>query len=437
MGQTYYPEILDALFETFDGVELTDPGSTAIAAHDPVFCSALFVLKPWQDEIMGLIAKHLENGGTWRIYNGTGGALTKGTLLYVSGIQGPVESGDSAAQLASWVIHGLTVYNSKFGLLYWELTNSGTTRTVKLYKSIHKQSGDEVASGSRVGDGSITLTASNSSGITGTVTVTYTTDDTDTANTLAVNCLSVAKADANDPAKLACMVVKADLSNATAGIGYGRATVTGLDTSAVSADGVKVYLDQSVTGTAGGYVETKPAGDYVHQVVGTVEIDHATNGSIHFYPGARKIEQVSAAMLGGTTVTYAGSVPKWYKLTVSESAFTAGAASESVTLFSLPARGVIHGFYMKHSTAFSGGGIADYTLEIGISGDTVKYMTAFDVFQAVADTAAARSGPATALELEAHTAATNILLTARCASGNVSAATAGSVDIWVLVSKLP
>jgi hypothetical protein len=41
-----------------------------------------------------------------------------------------------------------------------------------------------VAQGSRVGDGSITLTAQNLSGLSGTVAVAYTGDDTDAGNSL-------------------------------------------------------------------------------------------------------------------------------------------------------------------------------------------------------------------------------------------------------------
>jgi hypothetical protein len=46
--------------------------------------------------------------------------------------------------------------------------------------------GDEVATGSKAGDGAITLAASNSSGITGTVTVTYTANDIDNANMVVI-----------------------------------------------------------------------------------------------------------------------------------------------------------------------------------------------------------------------------------------------------------
>lgn len=45
------------------------------------------------------------------------------------------ESGDSANQLSNWNIVGAGNANTDNGTLYCEITNSGTTRTVKLYKS--------------------------------------------------------------------------------------------------------------------------------------------------------------------------------------------------------------------------------------------------------------------------------------------------------------
>ena len=66
------------------------------------------------------------------------------------------------------------------GKYYFNLTNSGATRTVQVFSDVAKTS--LVASGSRSGDGSLYLLAQNSSGITGTVVVAYTADDTDNGN---------------------------------------------------------------------------------------------------------------------------------------------------------------------------------------------------------------------------------------------------------------
>lgn len=101
------------------------------------------------------------------------------------------EAGDASNQLASWTFEGVSSTNVDATYkMYWTLANSGTTRTVNIYKDSAKA--NLVASGSRTGDGSITLSEQNNSGLTGSVTVTYTVDDSDSANILTFNTLELA-----------------------------------------------------------------------------------------------------------------------------------------------------------------------------------------------------------------------------------------------------
>lgn len=102
------------------------------------------------------------------------------------------EAGDASNQLSSWNIIGGKSSNTNAGVLYWKLTNSGTTRTVSIYKNSDGATGNLVLQGARSGDGSITMTAQNSSGFSdSTVTVAYSGDDTDLAsNTLTYGTLT-------------------------------------------------------------------------------------------------------------------------------------------------------------------------------------------------------------------------------------------------------
>lgn len=101
-------------------------------------------------------------------------------------------NGDSTEQLASWSVSGVNKNNSNLSTnreqltLWWKLTDSEGTRTVSIYKDGGMASGNLVAQGTSVGDGAVTLAAQNSSGIYGTVTVTYTADDTDYANQIVI-----------------------------------------------------------------------------------------------------------------------------------------------------------------------------------------------------------------------------------------------------------
>ena len=106
------------------------------------------------------------------------------------------EAGDAANQVSNWLIQGITSSNTATGyILYWGLANVTTTRTVTLYKAATMLTADKVASGTRTGDGSITLTEQNNSGISGTVTVAYTVDDSTSANTLTFAVTEIPEAD--------------------------------------------------------------------------------------------------------------------------------------------------------------------------------------------------------------------------------------------------
>lgn len=102
------------------------------------------------------------------------------------------ESGDTANQLSAWSFSGLKstncdpLFTPNAFTLFWKLTNSTNTRTVSVYNASGMAAGSLVAQGTSVGDGVITLAEQNSSGLTGSVTVAYTADDTDNGNTVVI-----------------------------------------------------------------------------------------------------------------------------------------------------------------------------------------------------------------------------------------------------------
>ena len=89
------------------------------------------------------------------------------------------EANDGANQLSAWNLVGVRVgINTASTRMLWvTLADAGGTRTVSVYKNSGKT--ELVSQGSRSGDGSITLTAQNNSGLSGTVTVAWTIDDAD------------------------------------------------------------------------------------------------------------------------------------------------------------------------------------------------------------------------------------------------------------------
>jgi len=87
------------------------------------------------------------------------------------------EYDDVNDQLSAWKLSGVD-YGSNTdddGKIYVKLTDTSGTRKVELFSDSGQTS--KVAEGSRSGDGSITLSEANSSGLSGSVTVTYSADD--------------------------------------------------------------------------------------------------------------------------------------------------------------------------------------------------------------------------------------------------------------------
>jgi hypothetical protein len=90
-----------------------------------------------------------------------------------------VEAGDASNQLSNWILVGGSDLNVD---IHWQLTNSSTTRTVDIYYGSTVNPVFLMATGSRTGDGTITLDAVGTWGLSGSVSVVYTGDDTDLAN---------------------------------------------------------------------------------------------------------------------------------------------------------------------------------------------------------------------------------------------------------------
>ena len=130
-------------------------------------------------------------------------------------------------------------------------------------------------------------------------------------------------------------------------------------------------------------------------------------------------------------MAYDPNVPKWVKITKTFSDFSTAALTNSITIYSLPAKAIIHSVQLNAPTLFSGGTIAAYTISIGINGTLTKYAAATNVF-----TGATLQPPSAIVGVENMSSATNILATAISTVGNLNAATAGSVDIYLLISRL-
>lgn len=141
----------------------------------------------------------------------------------------------------------------------------------------------------------------------------------------------------------------------------------------------------------------------------------------------------STTAAAGTDANAIGAIPRWVKVgsALDYTQFSAAALLKTNTLFSAKAGTVVHEIKLKHSTAFAGPAITAVTAEVGIAGTTDKYLSAFNVLQAVAATT---FGMADSMGSESHTAAVNVTITLRTVGANTAALTAGVLDVYALLS---
>lgn len=128
--------------------------------------------------------------------------------------------------------------------------------------------------------------------------------------------------------------------------------------------------------------------------------------------------------------------PQWIKITKSYSDFSAAALTNNIEIYSLPAKGVIHAAVIRPTQSFTGGIISAYTISVGINGNLTKYAAALNVFQAVTNTVFGL-GVNMAPVVENFGDTTSVRAAAIAIGANLDAAAQGSVDIFLLVSKLP
>ncbi len=87
-------------------------------------------------------------------------------------------AGDTEAQFWCWNISGGSATNSTDNVVYWSIATADGVHTINLKKT---NGGTVVASGSRTGNGAVTLSAVGGSGLSGSVNLIYSTDKADNA----------------------------------------------------------------------------------------------------------------------------------------------------------------------------------------------------------------------------------------------------------------
>jgi hypothetical protein len=125
------------------------------------------------------------------------------------------------------------------------------------------------------------------------------------------------------------------------------------------------------------------------------------------------------------------------KITISHADLATGATTNTVAIYSLPANSTILSAWTKVTANFTGGSISAYTLSVGSS--AANLLNTFSAFTGTPlSTSCAFNDGLGAYNtfVKSTSAATTINIYATSTGANLDAATAGSVDVFLLVGEV-
>lgn len=123
--------------------------------------------------------------------------------------------------------------------------------------------------------------------------------------------------------------------------------------------------------------------------------------------------------------------PRWRKYTVGYAALQTAGLTNNVTLFTLPAKGVIMAAHADVTTAFSGTAIVTMGVTLGDGGSASRYMSSFTVLSTGLLT------PSSGIWIPSMSGTTDIKAYATSVGANLSALSQGSMDLYILWMTLP
>ncbi len=123
----------------------------------------------------------------------------------------------------------------------------------------------------------------------------------------------------------------------------------------------------------------------------------------------------------------------WKKFTVPYTDLQTAGLTKQVNLVSLDAKGIIEAVLIKSSTAFVGTSISSLLFDVGISTDTNRWVDDYDAKAAVSNS---NFNWVNVQEVPSFTTTTLVTLNATAVGANLSALSAGSVDIWLKLAAL-
>lgn len=127
----------------------------------------------------------------------------------------------------------------------------------------------------------------------------------------------------------------------------------------------------------------------------------------------------------GNSTTNTSTTQSMTKVTLTYTDFQTAATSKTVTVRTLPSNRTLFSVIAKDSIAFLGASISALKLDLGIVGDTTKFLSGYDLLAAVS-----AGNQASALTVYYPGVSTGIIATVTATGANLSALSAGSIDFY-------
>jgi len=126
----------------------------------------------------------------------------------------------------------------------------------------------------------------------------------------------------------------------------------------------------------------------------------------------------------------------WKKFLMTSGAFSTAGLTNTGTLFNLNPREIIEAYVVKHTTDFTStaGSITALTFKVGLATERDRWVSGFDIKQAVTNTAFFAGQD---FDLQNMGATTAVAWTVEAVGANLSALTQGQLTVWVKTSILP
>lgn len=135
-------------------------------------------------------------------------------------------------------------------------------------------------------------------------------------------------------------------------------------------------------------------------------------------------------------MAYLPYAPQWIKVTKLYTDFAAASLTNDISIYTLPIKGYIHDVKIVPTTAFSGGVISAATISVGKAGALTKYAIATDTFTGNVTLSAIHT-PLVGMESTSGTTDIRAAIVVVGVAQTLNNLTAGSVDIYLLISPLP